>query len=218
MAKDLSQMRTEIWKWTDTNRDRVDEDILNRIINDVIADLARNADTLFNEFTVTIPTVVGQSDYSLYSAYFTDPFSRPFSLWYTGPDGERVRVTYVQSEEFQHIYEGNTGGDPVDYTIWGESLILGPTPSAVYDMTFRYYGYPAEIFNPSGTNKYFERAWDLVLYGSLTEVCKYLLEDQRLAIFQSDFNKRRLRFFIEQARAKTAGARSESHEPGWLED
>lgn len=211
-------MKAEIWKWTDTTRDRVDDAIVERIVNDVIADLARSADSLFNEFTVTIPTVAGTDSYSLQSGYFANPFSRPYSLWYTGADGERVRVSYVNAEEFQHLYEGADQGQPVEYTIWGTDLILGPPPDGVYQLEFKYYGYPTELGGDSASNAYLLRAWDVILYGSLVEVCKYLIEDARLQIFQPEFIKRRMRFLIEHKRAKTAGARLVSHEPGWLED
>jgi hypothetical protein len=232
MANTIAQMHTEIWGWTDTNSTRLDELYITRIVNGIIADLSRSADLLYNEFSETITTSANKWYYPL--SGLEGKFSRPFSMWYTDSEGAVSRVVYVTPEEFEKRYwkpqipsgippdnsdepVGDTGL-PKRYTIFAGDILFGPTPDAEYSLVFKYYGYPGDLISGTSTNDYLEYAWDIIQYGALAEVCKFLLEDNRIQLFASEYTRRKRRFFIEHARARTAGKRSQSHEQGWLED
>jgi len=218
MAKDLSGMKTQIWAWTDTDSVRLDGDQITSIVNGIIADLARSADSLYNEFSETFPTISGTSEYDI-SSTLTAKFSRPFSMWVTGSSGDRARVGYLPPEIFEKKYKDQSGtGEPIHYTIFAGNIIFGPVPDDAYSIRFRFYGYPADLSASDSTNEYLQNAWDVILYGSLGEVCLYLIEDNRKAQFKAEFHERKRRFLIEQGRARTSGYRPQGHEQGWMED
>jgi hypothetical protein len=218
MANDLSRMKTDVRAWTDTTETRLSDEQLTGIVNGIIADLSRSADSLYNEFSEAITTVSGTGTYEI-SSTLANKFSRPFSMWLIDSAGLASRVTYVPPEEFEKRYFGSNGtGSPVHYTIFAGYIYFGPTPDAEYSLRFRYYGYPADLVSNTDTNKYLANAWDVVFYGTLGEVCLYLIEDNRKATFSAEYKTRKIHFLIEQGRARTSGRRPESHEPGWLED
>lgn len=215
MAKTLGQMKTEIWRWTDTNATRFDEDDLTQIINDEIEDLSSSADFLYNEYEEEL-TTTADVDYVLLSS-LTNKFSHPFSMWYEH-DGEKIKVDYLPIEEFEKIYDDPTAtGQPLNYTFFGDMILFGPTPDDAYTMTFRFYGRPADLSADNDTNDFLTNAWAVLRYAVMTEACLYLIEDQRAPAFEAKFIKKKRRFLIDHARAKTSGHRPISHEPGYLE-
>jgi hypothetical protein len=215
MAKTLGQMRGEIWRWTDTNTVRFPEDDLTSIINDVIEDISTSADFSYNEFEEEITTTAGV-DYVLLSS-LTNVFSHPFSMWYTH-EGMRVRVEYLPLEEFEQLYKDTTKTDrPQNYTLFGGKILFGPTPDAAYSIDFKFYGRPGDMELDADTNGFLVNAWHVVRYGVMTEACKYLIEDNRVPLFENSFERRKRRFIIDHARANTSGHRSASKEPGYLE-
>lgn len=217
MANTLGQMQTEIWAWTDTDSTRVPAAYITRIVNGIIADLSRSADLLYNEYTEEYGIYAGINEYIIEDE-LVNKFSRPFSMWYTNSSGARIRIEYLPPEAFEKKFQNSTDqAAPTYYTIFGENIVLGDIPDAVYTGTFKYYGYPADLEDSTDTNSFLKSAWDVIQYGVLGEVCKFLIEDQRVAMFVPEYEKRRRRFLIEHARAKSSGSRLISHEPGWLE-
>lgn len=211
MAKNLGQMKTEIWRWTVTDDTRLAEEVIEGIVNDLIVDLSRRFDFRWNQQEYEFDTTVGTQSVALPSG-----FSRPFSLW-VNEVSNAYRITYVPQEEFEIRYTGESDpGSPLHYTIYGSNILLGPTPNAAYTLRFRYYGIPDELEEDSDSNEFLTNAWDVILHGALTEACKYLIEDKRLPVFQSGYEARLRRFLIEQSRGQNSGFRPESHEPGWL--
>lgn len=220
MANDLARMKTVVRRWIDSGthaEGRLDDDDITGATNEIIAGLSRN-DLMFNEFQENVATSSGVAYVALSS--LTNKFSRPFSMWYEDSSSEWIRVTYMPPEAFEKKYVGTTtsNGEPKHYTIWDENIYFGPTPDATYTMIFRFYGYPADLATGTDTNSYLDNGWDVIKNGVLAEVCLAMIEDQRYAIFASRFEKLRRSFIIEHARARTSGARSQSREPGWLED
>jgi hypothetical protein len=220
MPNTLGEMRTEVRGWFDTGTNaegRLEDWQIDRRVNGVIASLARNADLLFSEFEETI-TISPESPQTELSS-LDNKFSRPFSMWYVTSSGELKRIAYVTPEVFEKKYWGSSDdGEPEHYTIFGHKIYIGPTPDDEYSLTFRFYGFPGDLENPTDTNNFLEYAWDVVLYGTLAQVCLHLLEDNRFQIFKQEFRELERRFKIEHARSKSSGYRVQSHEPGWMED
>ena len=67
-----------------------------------------------------------------------------------------------------------TSGKPAYYAIFDDtSMLLGPTPNAVYTIELHYYYYPASIVNV-GTSWLGNNFETVLLYGSLREAYTYL--------------------------------------------
>ena len=217
MDKNLSTLISSVRGWVDHTGQRLEDDPAKEIINSIISELARH-DSMFNEFTENITVKAGSDSVDLQTG-LTNKFSRPFSLWYTDSSSNIHRVEYMPPDAFEKKYQNVTAtGDLASYTIWGHKMILGPIPDEELTLTIKFYGYPADLTGDTSTNKYLEYAWDVIRYGTLGEVCLYLIEDKRYPIFNSKYEKLRRQFLIEHARSKSSGKEAQSTEPGYLEE
>jgi hypothetical protein len=68
----------------------------------------------------------------------------------------------------------NDTGEPTHYAIFdNNTMILGPTPDASYDMEMHYYGYPTSIVT-AGTTWLGDNFDSALLYGSLLEAYTFM--------------------------------------------
>ena len=217
MAKDFGTMQTEVRLWTDTLNDleRLPTSILKRIINGVLQDLSTRVDWPHLESEESYTLASGDFDYDL-----PDDFGRPMSFWLYSSSQGWGRVEFCSVEEFDIRYgltATSDSGTPGRYTVWAEELLFGPTPDSSYTGLFKYYSYPADLEDNSDTNPLMTHAWDVVLYGTLAEVAKFSFEDQRIAMYQAEYDQRFKRLAINAARRRSVGARPISNIPGYLE-
>ena len=89
---------------------------------------------------------------------------------------------YLLNKDVNYIRQAypppNSTGKPAYYAIWDDSsMILGPTPDAVYTMELHYYYYPPSIVNNS-TSWLGDNFESVLLYGSLREAYTYLKGEQ----------------------------------------
>ena len=85
---------------------------------------------------------------------------------------------YLLNKDVNYIRQAypppNSTGKPAYYAIWDDtSMILGPTPDAVYTMELHYYYYPTSIVS-SSTSWLGDNFESVLLYGSLREAYTYL--------------------------------------------
>jgi hypothetical protein len=72
-----------------------------------------------------------------------------------------------------------------DYQHW----IVAPTPSAVQTLEILFYEQPALLGDSSQTNWLTEYAPDLLLYSALLEATPFLKADERVAVWQSMYDR-----------------------------
>ena len=85
---------------------------------------------------------------------------------------------YLLNKDVNYIRQAypppNSTGKPAYYAIWDDtSMLLGPTPDAVYTIELHYYYYPTSIVN-AGTSWLGTNFETVLLYGSLREAYTYL--------------------------------------------
>lgn len=85
---------------------------------------------------------------------------------------------YLLNKDVNYIRQAypppNSTGKPAYYAIWDDtSMLLGPTPDAVYTIELHYYYYPTSIVN-AGTSWLGNNFETVLLYGSLREAYTYL--------------------------------------------
>lgn len=209
MANDLTTMMTEVRQWFDVNSVRLADAPLKRIINDVIKDLYRRGDfSVLQDTDTSISTVAGTVTYTLPTT-----IGRIIGVYVT-KSGASTWLKYTDPTSFQETYgDVTTRETPVYFTIWSGSIKFGPPPDGVYTVSIMNFKYPEELSNTTDTHEFMTYAWDAVLYGTLAEVAKYLMESERIPEFLSEYEKRVRRFAIDQTRAGLAGWRPISVEP-----
>jgi hypothetical protein len=83
-------------------------------------------------------------------------------------------------------------GEPTHYAIFdNDTMILGPTPDASYNMEMHYYGYPTSIVDSvSGTTWLGDRFDSALLYGSLLEAYTFMKgEPDVIATYKSRYDE-----------------------------
>lgn len=208
-TRNLGVLMTEVRAWFAVDSVRLADTPLKQIINDVIQDLYRRGDFGFLSDTDTsITTTPGDGVYTMPSGV-----GRVMGVYVTG-DGSWW-LKYAEPKAFQESYvDDDSTGAPVHFTIWGGELLLGPTPSGSYQINIMHYAYPDELSSSTDANDFLTYAWDVVLFGTLAEVAKYLMESDRIMEFSTEYQKRFNRFLIDQVRGSWAGQRPASIEPG----
>jgi hypothetical protein len=83
-------------------------------------------------------------------------------------------------------------GEPTHYAIFdNNTMILGPTPDASYNMEMHYYGYPTSIVDAvSGTTWLGDNFDSALLYGSLLEAYTFMKgEADVIAVYKSRYDE-----------------------------
>lgn len=95
-------------------------------------------------------------------------------------------LSYAPVEHIDTKYPTEYTGTPAVYAIEGQTMLLGPTPDAVYSLPVIYYAkWPALSVTP--TNWLLTNHPGLYLFASLAEAQPYMLDDQRIAVWESKY-------------------------------
>ena len=75
-------------------------------------------------------------------------------------------------------------GKPNSYTILGDNVLFGPTPDSAYDYSMTYYKSFTALSDAATTNWIILNAPDLYLYGTLLQAEPFLMNDNRVALWE----------------------------------
>ena len=95
-----------------------------------------------------------------------------------------VSLAYITPEIMYRIRAGSTSGKPNSYTIVGDNILFGPTPDGVYDYSMTYYKSFDALADQTQTNWLILNAPDLYLYGTLLQAEPFLMNDQRVPLWE----------------------------------
>lgn len=116
-----------------------------------------------------------------------------FSLAIILADNTQKYLLNKDVEFIRSIYPDPTEtGEPTHYAIFdNDTMILGPTPDASYNMEMHYYGYPTSIVDAvSGTTWLGDRFDSALLYGSLLEAYTFMKgEPDVIANYKSRYDE-----------------------------
>jgi hypothetical protein len=98
-----------------------------------------------------------------------------------------VQLNYVNIQHLDTKWPGNDyTGQPVVYSIEGQSILFGPTPDYAYTVSVLYYKkYDALSVTP--TNWLLTNHPGIYLYGALAEAAMYTFDDERVVLWQSKY-------------------------------
>ena len=154
-------------------------------LGDRIPEFIALAEALFNrtlriramETTVADATPSGSKEDALPSGYLQ---MREIHLA-TSPI---VSLAYITPEIMYRIRAGSTSGKPNSYTILGDNVLFGPTPDSAYDYSMTYYKSFTALSDAATTNWIILNAPDLYLYGTLLQAEPFLMNDNRVALWE----------------------------------
>ncbi len=154
-------------------------------LTDRIPEFIALAEALFNrtlriramETTVADSTPSGSKEDALPSGYLQ---MREIHLA-TSPI---VSLAYITPEIMYRIRAGSTSGEPNSYTILGDNILFGPTPDSAYDYSMTYYKSFTALSDSATTNWIILNAPDLYLYGTLLQAEPFLMNDNRVALWE----------------------------------
>ncbi len=98
-------------------------------------------------------------------------------VWQSTP---RIRLEYQTPSVFENTYTTDTPADPVNYTVVGDTVTVGPYPNSTVGAVLAYYQRLSALSADTDTNWLLTYHPDVYLYGSCIESAPYLGEDERL--------------------------------------
>lgn len=100
-------------------------------------------------------------------------------------------LSFLLEEEFETEYDFLTkDGTPEAYSVTGDSILLGPTPS--FEVTLWVQGYyePEQLENDESENEFTRHGRELLVYATQNMIIKYNYEeDERADLFKPEFSK-----------------------------
>ena len=169
-----STLQTAVANWLDRND-----------LTDRIPEFVALAEATFNrvlrlramETTVADATPSGSKEDALPTGYLQ---MREIHLATTPV----VSLAYITPEIMYRIRAGSTSGKPNSYTIVGDNILFGPTPDGAYDYSMTYYKAFDALSDAAPTNWLITNAPDLYLYGALLQAEPFLMNDERVALWE----------------------------------
>jgi len=105
-------------------------------------------------------------------------------------DGDPLQpVTYMTPSLFTRNAQVTYSGKPVFYTILSSEFKFAPYPDTAYTLFMLYYAYPPFLSDAQTTNVFTVNAMDCLLYASLGEAEPYLMNDARLTVWASLYQR-----------------------------
>jgi hypothetical protein len=84
-------------------------------------------------------------------------------------------------------------------------VVLRPTPDTTYTYVW-YYNNFLESISTATTSWWLTNAWELILYGSLIEMMPYIMNDERLVIWQTLYDKSVSSLKMREEKAELSGS------------
>jgi Sec7-like guanine-nucleotide exchange factor len=120
-------------------------------------------------------------------------------------DGNSFQPLFQQSIESMDIYRksnDNVTGLPIYFALVDNTIELAPTPDSSYTLQLTYYG-TVDALSDTNTSNFISTSYpDAYLYGALKHASIYLMEDDRVALFTSQFEKALEEMRMEQEKAE----------------
>ena len=125
------------------------------------------------------------------SQYLTLPtdWLEAINIEITSGDFTPLFQVSIESLDVYRKSVNNRTGKPVYFAIVDSTLELCPTPDVDYDLQLTYFGKIDSLSDSNTTNFVSNNHSDLYLYGALKTASIYLMDDNRVSMFHTAFEK-----------------------------
>jgi hypothetical protein len=101
----------------------------------------------------------------------------------------RTPLSYNSPSMFSIATRADESGLPRFYTLYNKTAELAPIPDSNYQVKLTYYFKPAQLSDSNQTNEFIEVCPDALLYASLAEAEPYLMNDTRVQLWASLYDR-----------------------------
>jgi len=100
-----------------------------------------------------------------------------------------ITLEYESPDKFFRDQLTTTSGLPYYYTIIGYEFQFAPTPDSSKTLQLLYYAKPTYISSTTSSNLYLANYSDALLYATLAEAEPYLMDDARIQVWASMYDR-----------------------------
>jgi hypothetical protein len=100
-----------------------------------------------------------------------------------------ITLEYESPDKFFRDQLTTTSGLPYYYTIIGYEFQFAPTPDSSMVLQLLYYAKPTYISSTTSSNLYLANYSDALLYATLAEAEPYLMDDARIQVWASMYDR-----------------------------
>ena len=144
--------------------------------------LARELRTRLMLNSATTPMVGGESKVAL-----PTDFLEVRDLYIQG--NPRVPVSYLSPSAFTRDARADESGKPHYYTVLASEFLFAPVADGAYTLEILYYAKPTVLSDSNPSNVFLANYFDALLYGSLAEAEPYLINDARVQMWISMYDR-----------------------------
>lgn len=101
----------------------------------------------------------------------------------------RVPVSYLSPSAFTRDARADESGKPVYYTVLASEFMFAPIADGTYTLEILYYAKPAVLSDSNSSNVFLANYFDALLYGALAEAEPYLINDARVQMWISMYDR-----------------------------
>ena len=101
----------------------------------------------------------------------------------------RMPVTYLAPSAFTRDARADESGLPVYYTVLASEFLFAPIPDGTRTLEILYYAKPAVLSDSNTSNVFLANYPDALLYGALLEAEPYLINDARVQLWVSLYDR-----------------------------
>ena len=216
MAKNFTELKQALADWLNAdNETRYPDAVRGDHVNMAMRRIMKKYRLRFGEIKDTFPTVVGTYDYDMPDRFVS--FDKK-GVWYANSDGDVVVLNYKTPSEFAALYPTPTVAadyaNPTDYTFWGATITLGPTPDEVVTVNTRFYQYLADLATGNLTNVFTDEDWEPLFWEALKLACKFMKEPDRILEFQQEASESLMALVQSHTKARSHAGKAISNIPG----
>ena len=102
------------------------------------------------------------------------------------PNGQ---LSYEPPNSFFRRFSATESGKPTRYTVLSAEMQLSPIPDTAYTLQMLYYAKPPLLSSTVPTNVWTLNAMDALLYSALAEAEPYLMNDARIQVWASLYDR-----------------------------
>ena len=101
----------------------------------------------------------------------------------------RISLNYNSPSAFTRNAQAEISGKPGFYTILGQEFEFAPIPDKAYTVELLYYFKPTAMSDSVSSNEFLANYPDALLYASLAEAEPYLMNDARIQVWSSLYDR-----------------------------
>jgi hypothetical protein len=101
----------------------------------------------------------------------------------------RIPMSYLSPSNFTRNARADESGKPVFYTVLQTEFDFAPIPDTNYQLEMLYYSKPTQLSNSNTSNVFLANYPDALLYASLMEAEPYLINDARVQLWGSMYDR-----------------------------